>query len=1552
MPVTKETIEQFAQRIKTKYPDYKSIPDTELVNRIVDKHPEYRDKVDFGGAAPAQSAKSAAPVSAATPTHFPGTPNFSDLSSYIPDPSKELYEQARQGAATRMQQVAQAVDPAIMSILTREEHQRRANVLESQLQEKGDLANTNPRLRQTLERVLPKPLPVEISSTAVDAMKQQASTDPTVFGEILREHAKLNPKDAGQIKADMYLLNSPQAPGKEAKRLENAENMKAGKADYNLWHPAGVEIPEGFLPSIVTAHRERNQEINDYEYFQTHGDADIIKKLDADKKAYDPDEPKHVPSGVSGALGSGLGGNAEIIAKGGAAAALSTMLGAPEVAPYFGAAMATPEMTARAFSGSLKNTYYQLLDQGKSPDEALKTAKNQATIDAAKAGAQGVLMTVAGAKLGLRGSGGYKFTPQFKNIITGIAKETGKFGKEALATGLPNAAIAGGLEAASNMAAKSQGINRTIDQNVFEAAGGQLALELALGATLKLGGKALKVVLNNVSKQPQGAVQSTLKDMESHGTITPEQGQAISDNVDAHRAVDEQIPPHVGDENTRIKINDLIQHKTKLEGDLETLNKAYHPAIKQKIADIDEEIQKLSGLSVKEKPEGAAPPPAKTEGDKALTDIPEEIKTPNIQSDETDKSSAPVSESGTGYAVIRNVKPKENAIQEPSPSGVLQHPQEGAGESGGERGGMESGQQGEESSQSRPEEGQTEGKEENVGGKEPPPFNMWDLPFEPSSEDLTGITHEETERTRQDLGLGGEPYKSNRKYDIELNEQADKAIKSGYDVNGLISKLETGHSPDDLENTILKKYKAYLSNKVRVNPSDENLAEIRRFSKATDVAGTLQGRAFRARKGLDLNDNSLEGYFNRDMEAAGTEVLTPEHKEQVVKEYDDISSTQARLDKKVSDLEAENARLKAEKEFKKSKGGGIKKEKTDYVKERKDIVDSIKEKLRKARGETTITVVPYAKELIAIAPDVAKLVKSYVAEVGGTLEEVVSAIREQLKDALPQITEKDVHNIIAGEYSGKKEFTELQQNLRDLRTQAQLVNKLEALQRGEQPVTQKKRTAKNRAIEELQKKIKDFKDEQGKDAKNPLASLKARLKKQISELEGKLKDGDYSKPVKPLPIQLDKEAIELQDRLIELKTEREKRLAQLEYDKKSGVYKAWRNTIEAFNIPRTVMASADLSAPLRQGAVATVAHPIVAGGAAVEMLKSAVSQKNFDRWLFNLKESPAYQIMKESGLYIADPDNLHLAAREEAFMSHMAEKVPLVGRIIKGSERAYTAYLNKMRADIFINAADAFAHEGKTIENSPELYKGLAKFVNAATGRGELPGILKTAAPALSVGFFSPRLIASRLQLINPVYYVKMPKEIRIMALKDMAKFIAVGTSVLALAKLAGADVEHDPRSPDFGKIKVGNTRWDIWGGFQQYIRVISETLTRESKSSTSGQIHPLTETTVTDEMGNTHTKKPFQTLGDVWQSFGRSKLAPVPGTILDWAYGKDVVGKKFDPATKAISLFTPMVANDIHDAWKDQGVKALFTVGLPSALGVGVTTYGGDKKKTSLDVK
>ena len=162
-------------------------------------------------------------------------------------------------------------------------------------------------------------------------------------------------------------------------------------------------------------------------------------------------------------------------------------------------------------------------------------------------------------------------------------------------------------------------------------------------------------------------------------------------------------------------------------------------------------------------------------------------------------------------------------------------------------------------------------------------------------------------------------------------------------------------------------------------------------------------------------------------------------------------------------------------------------------------------------------------------------------------------------------------------------------------------------------------------ITDLRNKIKELKKEliggktiDGEPIDKKLKSIKTRLEKQIQELEEKLSNGDYSKEEKKPPIKLDKEAQELKDKLIKLKQEREIRLLQQEYANRTKAQKAKDLGVEILNVPRTIMASIDFSAPLRQGIIATISYPKVSMEAFVEMFKQAVSQKRFDRWFYVL----------------------------------------------------------------------------------------------------------------------------------------------------------------------------------------------------------------------------------------------------------------------------------------------------------------------------------------------
>lgn len=263
-----------------------------------------------------------------------------------------------------------------------------------------------------------------------------------------------------------------------------------------------------------------------------------------------------------------------------------------------------------------------------------------------------------------------------------------------------------------------------------------------------------------------------------------------------------------------------------------------------------------------------------------------------------------------------------------------------------------------------------------------------------------------------------------------------------------------------------------------------------------------------------------------------------------------------------------------------------------------------------------------------------------------------------------------------------------------------------------------------------------------------------------------------------------------------------------------------------------------------------------------------------------------------------------------------------------------------MRSDLFDRFMDRFEEQGKTFENSPELYKATAKLINAETGRGDLGKALENAAPILNTVFFSPRLIASRINLLtnwaNPVWYKNTPKEVRVMYMKDMLKFIGLGMTVVAISKLGGADVEDDPRSSDFGKIKSGNTRWDIWGGFQQYVRLITQMATGEKKSMRTGEIQEL------DSKGRFGEGR-----RDVIARFIRGKLAPVPSMAVDFMEGRTVSGDPVTIGKEAETHLLPLIYSDVKEAMKDKGVSSLFTVGVPAVFGVGVQTFNPNEQKS-----
>jgi hypothetical protein len=370
-----------------------------------------------------------------------------------------------------------------------------------------------------------------------------------------------------------------------------------------------------------------------------------------------------------------------------------------------------------------------------------------------------------------------------------------------------------------------------------------------------------------------------------------------------------------------------------------------------------------------------------------------------------------------------------------------------------------------------------------------------------------------------------------------------------------------------------------------------------------------------------------------------------------------------------------------------------------------------------------------------------------------------------------------------------------------------------------------------------------------------------------------------------------------------------------------------RGAAEVANVPRSIESSFDVSAPLRQGLVAMARHPGMTAKNIKPMLGAFKDQGSYDKLMAEISRRPNYHRYHEAGLAITDTHSGMAADREEFFPSNLAEKIPLAGHGVKASGRAYHGFLAKTRADMFDKHLASATKAGYDAED-PRLQKSLATFINSATGRGDI-GKLAPASRALSAAFFSPRLLASRINFLNPAYYARLHPYARQQAIRSAAQLAAFVTGILETAHAAGAHVEIDPRSTDWAKIRVGNTRIDLLGGFQPVIRTAAQLSTGERKAA-NGDLVPLG-----------HGPGQSSRL-DVATRFLRGKLAPVPSTTADFLEGQTFIGGPVTAKGEAAQRLIPFGAQDAADVYRNGGhslAGAAGAFGL-SAFGAGVQSY------------
>lgn len=805
-----------------------------------------------------------------------------------------------------------------------------------------------------------------------------------------------------------------------------------------------------------------------------------------------------------------------------------------------------------------------------------------------------------------------------------------------------------------------------------------------------------------------------------------------------------------------------------------------------------------------------------------------------------------------------------------------------------------------------------------------------------------GLTKKDVESLRDELGE--EQFSYEVKGNAERIREAKSLIEKGYNIANLVKKLsgESNYLPTGTEVEIIKQYYASLTESINSNPTPELLKERTELLKTIDATKVEQGRSVQAWDGLTGLENNLANFLTEESQFVD---LDKQQIAELTEKWQKAQSALEQLQAKQQEAFEEAKNKKALTEIEKAK---LEAKKTGnkslvaeaFKRERKEAFNAALEALKKTNKQFNMAVVPYQAQLIAIAPHVKTIMKSYVNEGIYNLEEIVQNIYEEFAPHINGLKDKDIRDVIAGQYNDTKQTRSAKlSQIRDIEVQARLEQKLEDLQNGKpvekNPVAVKKY---NNQIESLKEQIREIKKRNPElvyDSK--ITTKKNFYRNRIEKLKEDIKNGNYEEVEPPLPILLDDEALKLKDEYIKFKEETRERRQQQERAAMSKAQKALYRLQELAATKRLMQTSIDLSIPLRQGTSVMLNPRTLKTGlkAYVQMLSSVKSQMNFERMMFDIEQQPQYLESKEDGVVYQVVGALSAEMRDEFHQDHFLYRWKIIGPLLKGSEVAAAAWTNYARFELYLRGVKQLEAQGKTRKNAKQAYDDMAARVMVSTGRGKLPGISdKKVSPeasffkkALGNTLYGSRLVSATFRKLNPAYYLNpnVDKTVRIEALKDMAGYV---TSVIAISSAFipfGFTVSFDWDDPDFLKLRKGDSVLDLTGGQAAYIRTFMRIVSAAYKRA---------DPDVTED----DAKKYAKFAGTSTLTFWRNKLAPNTSYAVNAYFGENTLGQDFDPY-EIVKIY-PMYTDDIKEALEEGSPMDIAVIVPISVLGLGYQNY------------
>lgn len=378
---------------------------------------------------------------------------------------------------------------------------------------------------------------------------------------------------------------------------------------------------------------------------------------------------------------------------------------------------------------------------------------------------------------------------------------------------------------------------------------------------------------------------------------------------------------------------------------------------------------------------------------------------------------------------------------------------------------------------------------------------------------------------------------------------------------------------------------------------------------------------------------------------------------------------------------------------------------------------------------------------------------------------------------------------------------------------------------------------------------------------------------------------------------------------------------------KNPVGAAKKGLVETAGLAKSLKASIDNSVIGRQGLKVLFTHP------GTWLKNSAQSFVDIARTFGGkevLNEVRADVLSRPNamnGLYRRE--KLAIGVIEEAYPTSLPEKIPGLGKVFKASSEAFTAFQYRTRADVFDKYVQIAEKSGGDIQ-------GVGLLVNSLTGRGNI-GPLEPVSKGLNNIFFSPRFLKSNIDILSGqvLDYGGMGKFAKQRAAINTLKVVSGVAGILTVANAVSPNsVEEDARSSDFGKIRVGNTRFDVSGGMAPIVTLAARWVSQSTKSSATGKIKKIN----SGKFGSMNTQ-------DLIMNFFENKLSPAASVLNDFLKGRDREGNKPSLTVEIDNLFTPLPIKNYQELKDDPESADMLLAMIADGLGIGTNTYSGKKK-------